>query len=176
MGNKDRATCPSTTLVRCTCLCGVRSVDTNSALYNFLGRKHIPVHFFDYHKHYTGSFSPREHLLAGQMLIKQTNAYRLRRKRLHLAGGLVEGATFNMLRNLKYYQARGRELGDQIGRIETLRRMIPEVADVAELMGVEGSCRQAYYEALPAHRSRVRLGGPPAATAEQRTQRLGQFR
>lgn len=125
------------------------SVDANSALYNFLGRKHIPVHFFDYYEHYTGSFSPREHLLAGQMLVNQTNAYRLKKRRLHLAGGLVEGATFNMLKNLKYYQARGRELADLIERIEALRPQIGTVAGVPELMGIEGNCRQLYYDAFP---------------------------
>lgn len=125
------------------------SVDANSALYNFLGRKHIPVHFFDYHEHYTGSFSPREHLLAGQMLVNQTNAYRLSKKRIHLAGGLVEGATFNMLRNLKYYQARGRNLRTQINRIEALRKQIATVKSVPELLGIEGNCRQTYYEAFP---------------------------
>lgn len=125
------------------------SVDANSALYNFLGRKHIPVHFFDYYGHYTGTFSPREHLLAGQMLINQTNAYRLTKRRLHLAGGLVEGATFNMLRNLKYYQARGRELGDLITKIEQLRPAIRHATTVSELMGIEGNCRQQYYEAFP---------------------------
>lgn len=125
------------------------SVDANSALYNFLGRKHIPVHFFDYYEHYTGTFSPREHLLAGQMLVNQTNAYRLSKRRLHLAGGFVEGATFNMLKNLKYYQARGREVGDLIERIELLRPQIETIKNVGELMGIEGNCRQLYYEAFP---------------------------
>ena len=125
------------------------SVDANSALYNYLGRKHVPVHFFDYHKHYTGSFSPREHLLAGKMLIEQTNAYRLKKRRLHIARALVEGATFNMLRNLRYYQKRGRELSDHIERIESLRPLIESISSVEELMGVEGNCRQIYYEAFP---------------------------
>ena len=125
------------------------SVDANSALYNFLGQQHIPVHFFDYYDHYTGSFSPREHLLAGQMLLNQTNAYRLRKQRLHLAHGFVAGATFNMLRNLKYYQARGRELSSLIEQISSLRQQIPLVQDVPELMGVEGNCRQLYYSAFP---------------------------
>ena len=125
------------------------SVDANSALYNYLGQQHIPVHFFDYHEHYTGSFSPREHLLAGKMLIEQTNAYRLTRRRLHIARGLVEGATFNMLRNLRYYEKRGRILKDHIARLEQLRLLIEQTDSVAELMGVEGNCRQIYYDAFP---------------------------
>ena len=41
------------------------SLDANSALYNFLGKHRISVHFFDFYEHYMGSFEPKEYLLAG---------------------------------------------------------------------------------------------------------------
>ena len=124
------------------------SVDANSAMYNFLGRQHIPVHFFDYYQHYTGSFSPREYLLAGQMLVAQTDAYRSKKHRLRIARALVDGASFNILKNLRYYENRGRGLRGLIGQIEALREEIPKVRSINELMGVEGNCRQVYYSSF----------------------------
>ncbi|MEM9992466.1 MAG: CRISPR-associated endonuclease Cas1, partial [Bacteroidota bacterium] len=115
------------------------SVDANSAMYNYLGQKHIPVHFFDYYKHYTGSFSPREYLLAGDMLIKQTDAYRSKKKRQHIASQFVDGATFNILKNLRYYNNRGRDLSTQIAQIETLRQDMPHAQNISQLMGLEGN-------------------------------------
>jgi CRISPR-associated protein Cas1 len=41
------------------------SLDADSALYNFMGKNHVAVHFFDYYEHYTGSFMPKEYILAG---------------------------------------------------------------------------------------------------------------
>jgi len=123
------------------------SVDANSALYNFLGQKHIPVHFFDYYKHYTGSFSPREYLLAGKMLVAQTDAYRSKKHRQKLAYAFVESATFNMMKNLRYYQNRGKSVQGQIEQLEKLRTTLPAARSINELMGLEGNCRQVYYTA-----------------------------
>lgn len=124
------------------------SIDANSAMYNYLGQKHIPVHFFDHHKHYTGSFSPREYLLAGKMLVAQTDAYRNKKHRLKLARGFVDGASFNMLKVLKYYNRRERDLTPVVEQISNLRQSLEDMQTISELMGLEGNCRQTYYTAF----------------------------
>lgn len=81
------------------------------------------------------------------MLIAQTDAYRNKKHRLKLAAALVEGASFNILKNLKYYAARGKAVQGQIEQITALRENIAGVRSVSELMGTEGNCRQIYYSA-----------------------------
>ncbi len=124
------------------------SLRANSALYNFLGQKGVPVHFFDYYENYTGSFMPRDGLLSGRALLAQAAACQNKRKRVELARKFIQGAAWNMVMNLSYYNRRGKDLQATIDTIRQLARGLDQAGAVDEIMGIEGNIRQAYYAAF----------------------------
>src|SRR5690606_19027370 len=60
----------------------------------------------------------------------------------------VEGAGFNMVKNLRYYNNRGKDTSPLIERIEQLGAQLVLHNEIDALMGIEGNMRMTYYEAF----------------------------
>lgn len=120
--------------------------DFNTTLLNFLSQYGINVHFFNYYGFYTGTYYPKESLVSGKLLIKQVESYTNKEKRLKIAKAFIEAASYNIYRNLTYYNNRGKDLSDYMKEIEFLRTQIPLTKNVQELMGIEGNIRKIYYD------------------------------
>lgn len=120
--------------------------DFNTNLLNFLGQYGISVHFFNHYGFYMGTYYPRETLVSGKLLIKQVESYKDEKKRLKIAKAFIEAASYNIYRNLVYYNNRGKNLTEYMKEIDYLRNKIQFCKDVQELMGIEGNIRKIYYD------------------------------
>lgn len=123
--------------------------DFNTKLINYLSQFGISVHFFNYYGFYTGTYYPKESLVSGKLLIKQVENYTNKEKRLEIAKAFIEAASYNIYRNLTYYNNRGKDVNEHMKEIEFFRTQIELCKDVQELMGIEGNIRKVYYDAWP---------------------------
>jgi CRISPR-associated protein Cas1 len=125
--------------------------DLNTKLLNFLARHRVPLHVFNYYGFYSGTFYGRQEISSGYLLVHQVRHYDDAARRLEIARRLVDGASFNILKTLKYYGAatRGRDMSPFVTAIEAERAKIDSAPDVNSVMGLEGTIRATYYQAWP---------------------------
>ncbi len=104
---------------------------------SLFARNGIPVHFFNYYGYYNGTFYPRESLLSGDLIIKQSIFYIEKDKRLELAKLFVEGSAKNIQKVLSYYKIEN--------QIEETLKGLKQTKKITEILNVEGRIRAEYY-------------------------------
>lgn len=122
------------------------TVTYNSRFFDFVSQQSIPIHMYNYYGYYSGTFYPKEKLVSGKLLVKQVEHYTDLEKRLTIAQEFIDAGSFNILRNLKYYQSRGKDLKIYMDQIMELRAELKTTKSIEELMGVEGNIRKIYYD------------------------------
>ncbi|WP_239255469.1 type I-B CRISPR-associated endonuclease Cas1b [Listeria ilorinensis] len=120
-------------------------IDLNTKCLDFSGRLGIPIHIFNYYGFYSGTYYPKESNVSGDLLVKQALAYADSEKRLEIAQQFIEAASYNIVRNLRYYNNREKDLEEEIHQIKLLRKEITKTNDIQMLMGTEGNIRKNYY-------------------------------
>lgn len=125
----------------------VGSCRFNSRLLYFLSRNRIPLHVINYRGSYSGSFYPVNGVKSSPALLAQALAFSNKAKRLEIAKSIVDAAAVNTLKNLAYYNNRGRYFSESIDIIEELKNLIPDAETVEELLGIEGCIKRNYYSA-----------------------------
>lgn len=121
-------------------------ITLNSKLINFLNSKKIPVHFFNWYGHHTGTILPHAEQLSGDLVIRQGEAYRNSGDRLTICRALLNATFHNILSVLQYYQRRKGGLEEALQGIRVLQARIDEQSTAEALMGLEGNVRKLYYQ------------------------------
>lgn len=65
-----------------------------------------------------------------------------------IAQKFIEAAAYNMVKNLQYYNRRGKDMEEVMELIKGYASKLSETASIQELMGTEGMIRQTYYDAF----------------------------
>lgn len=132
--------------VDCIYIFGENTINTK--FINFVASNGITLHFFNYYGHYTSSLYPKEQLNSGMVLVNQVEHYSNEEKRLFIAKEILKTGCYNIQRNLKYYNNRGKELSEYISSINKLIDKLEEQKNIPQLMGIEGNIRGYYYKAF----------------------------
>jgi len=120
-------------------------ISLNTTLLNFLSQKGVVLHIFNYYGFYSGSYYPRESNISGFLLVKQVESYSNEEKRIEIAKKILQASSFNIFRNLRYYNGRGIDLAEPMKKIELLTNKLEYGNSINELMGIEGNIRKIYY-------------------------------
>ena len=119
-------------------------VTVKSGAASFLMKEGIVVNFFNKYGFYEGSLYPKIKLNSGWVVVKQSEHYLNHDKRIYIANEFVEGIKHNVLKTLKYYSKKGKELDEYIDNIEK-----EEIkGDISQIMSSEGRIWNNFYQSF----------------------------
>ena len=119
-------------------------VSLKSGASSLLMKEGIPVNFFNMYGYYEGSLYPRMQLNSGLVVVQQSEHYSDPVKRAVIASEMVEGIKNNILKTLRYYLKKGKNVEKYIQDIE--KEVV--AGDVNQIMSNEGRIWHSYYQSF----------------------------
>lgn len=119
-------------------------VTVKSGAASLLMKECIVVNFFNKYGFYEGSLYPKIKLNSGLVVVRQSDHYLNKTKREIIAKEFVEGIKFNILKTLKYYSKKGKDLDDYIKPIENEDIK----GDIQQIMSSEGRIWNNFYQSF----------------------------
>ena len=119
-------------------------VSLKSGASSLLMKEGIVVNFFNKYGFYEGSLYPRVKLNSGLVVVKQSEHYLDNEKRCFIAKQFVEGIQHNILKTLKYYSKKDKDLAEFINIIEK-----EEISgDINQIMSSEAWIWKNFYNSF----------------------------
>lgn len=126
-------------------VCGY--VILNSEVLKLISKYGIGVHIFDFYDNYISSFYSEKENKSPSLFLKQLEVYKDEDKRLFLAQKTIDGATKNILKNLKYsFNLKSELFNVNYNKIVDFKDNIYKQKTIPSLMAIEGNIRKLYYE------------------------------
>lgn len=117
------------------------STNFNTQALWLLGKERIPVHIFSHNGNHVSTITPHPDQISGALVIKQSQSYTNRKKRLIICKAFIDSASHNILSNMHRNALSGIEEVSRY-KLEIENQESPE-----SVMGIEGNIRKIYYEA-----------------------------
>lgn len=119
-------------------------VSLKSGASSLLMKEGIPVNFFNKYGYYEGSLYPKIKLNSGLVVVNQSKHYLDNEKRCFIAKEFVEGIKYNILKTLKYYSKKGKDVDSFIVEIEKEKIN----GDINQIMSSEGRIWKNFYQSF----------------------------
>lgn len=123
-------------------------VSLNSKFLDFVAKAGITLHFFNYYGQYSGTFYPKEHLISGNLTVRQSLAYK--EKRLEVAKSIVRAIAKNIYEVLYHYYRHGSS--DLKPFLDWLRKdvdkMLEKEIHIKQILFIEGQIWNRFYDSF----------------------------
>jgi len=119
-------------------------VSLKSGASSYLMKEGIVVNFFNKYGFYEGSLYPKIKLNSGLIVVNQSAHYIDNDKREYIAKEFVEGIKHNILKTMKYYSKKGKNLDEFIKNIEKEKIK----GNIPQIMSSEGRIWNNFYQSF----------------------------
>lgn len=120
-------------------------ITISTKLLEILSTAGIIVHFFNYYENYVGTFYPKESLISGNLVVKQSNTFI--NNRLEIAKAIVNGIAKNIRHVLYHYYRHGvEELKENIDFYNRdVKKLLKNANNIKQILSIEGKIWAIFY-------------------------------